>query len=249
MGSFFRIFVNFNVALSKKFEKLFSFNSNGHLLLTRLFNSIEPNQSIADVGGGKKPAKNIVGNALISQCRYDGYDLSLEELSLAKSLYTDIYQLDLTDMESEFSHRYDVVICLNTLEHVNDVTKAIYTLSKMLGTGSQLYIKLPCKYAMFAQLNLIIPNDIKKGIMHKVYPKKSGDGFKVHYDKAHPNRIIKEFEARNFTLREKNLVKWSSYFSFFFPLYVVWRLITLFQNLLISDYCESFELIFIKDAD
>ena len=44
-------------------------------------------------------------------------------------------------------------------------------------------------------------------------------------------------------IEEIRLIKWSSYFSFFFPLYIFWRLVTIMQNLLIDDYCESFEIV------
>lgn len=241
-----RKFIALNVSLSGKFEKVFSFNSDDAILLRKFCETFGSDIRVADVGGGKKPAKNIVGAELPSEITYDGYDISLDELQIAKEHYSDIFQLDLTDESSTPQKQYDAVICLNTLEHVRDVSSSIQTLSHMVADGGKLYLKLPSRYALFAQLNLLLPNDLKKKILHKVFPHKSGDGFPAYYDKSTPNRIVEICKENNLQLVEKNLVKWSSYFSFFLPLYVMWRLLTLMQNLLISDYCESFEVTFVK---
>lgn len=247
MSSLFRKFVNANVYISEKFENLFPFNADGKILLEKLFQTVQPDQSIADVGGGKKPAKFLEAIEVTPvSAIYDGYDISKEELLIAKDLYTDIYEIDLTKDSDNFPRKYDFVICLNTLEHVTDARISIRTLSKMLEDGGVLYLKLPCRYAMFAKLNLMLPNELKRKVMHTVFPHKIGDGFKAYYDRSTPHQIIEICEANGLQLQEKSLIKWTSYFSFFFPLYVVWRMITVVQNAVISDYCEAFELTLVK---
>jgi SAM-dependent methyltransferase len=239
-------FLKLNIFLSKYFEKIFPFNSNDKILLFRLLSKLKFQQSIADVGGGKKPAKNIVEVKINPKIIYDGYDISIDELIVARHHYDGVFELDLTKKQFEMPRQYDIVICLNTLEHVNDVSMSIAALSKMLKNEGKLYLKLPSKHAIFAKLNLLLPNEFKKTLMHKIFPHKVGDGFKVYYDKSTPKQIIAICEENGLQLVEMNLVKWSSYFSFLFPLYIIWRCVSICQNIFISDYCESFEVVFIK---
>lgn len=244
----FRKFVDLNVRLSRGFENLFTFNADGQLLLSKLFLSLEPHHRVADVGGGKKPAKRLEGIKDPKVAVYDGFDISKEELLIARDLYTDIFELDLTKDQTGKTKQYDVVICLNTLEHVTDTASSIETLAHMVDDNGTLYLKLPCRYAMFAKLNLMMPNELKRKIMHTVYPHKVGDGFKAYYDRCTPNQIIEICRQNGLVLQEKSLIKWTSYFSFLFPVYVVWRFVTMIQNIVISDYCEAFELVLVKKA-
>lgn len=243
-----RKFIDWNVRLSRKCEALLRFNSNDSIILRALLEGLDDNLRVADVGGGKKPAKRIIGATLKSGTTYDGFDISLEELTQARDQYSGIFQLDLTSPASQPSDKYDVIICLNTLEHVTDAAASIATLSKMLNNGGTLYLKLPSRHAMFEELNLVLPNEFKRKMLHAIFPQKIGDGFPAYYDKSTPTKITAICNKLGLDLQDKNLVKFSSYFTFFFPLYLVWRLITMVQNLVISDYCESFELRFVKSS-
>jgi len=245
-----RTFINKNKLLSKSFEnKFFSFNNNDTMLLFKLFNKyLRRNSKIADIGGGKKPIKNLYEQTKISnEIVYDGYDISKQELETARDKYTNIYELDLVQTNNKFVKKYDLILCINTLEHLDNVTNGIKNITLMIKDEGRIYIKMPCKHALFSKLNLILPNKIKNKVMHMIFPSKKGDGFLAFYDKATPIEIIEIFKKEGFLLEESNYVKWSSYFTFLFPLYFVWRIITLLQNLILKDYCESFELIFYKN--
>ena len=94
---------------------------------------------------------------------YDGYDIDMGELCLAKEHYDNIYELDLTDVIDELSvKKYDKIICLNTLEHVRDAATSIHNISNMLNQDGSIYLKLPCKHAVFAKINLSLNQEIKK---------------------------------------------------------------------------------------
>jgi len=239
-----RGFINLNIKLSSLLERLFAFEKNDAVLLNDFFDGFDKTTTVADIGGGKKPAKCLIDRKKCDVEIYDGYDIDMKELCQAKEHYDNIYKTDLTDISDELLvKKYDKIICLNTLEHVDDATKSIDILAHMLNQGGSIYLKLPCKHAVFAKLNLALPQEIKKKILHFIFPHKSGDGFKVIYDKSSPKEYIKMLEDVGFEIEEIRLIKWSSYFSFFFPLYVVWRLITVVQNSVIDDYCESFEIV------
>lgn len=237
-----RQFINANVRAAQWIEGVLGFNADDSIILRDLFASLEPGKRVADVGGGKKPAKAIIGATLPADTVYDGFDISLDELEIAKDQYTNIFQLDLTQPNTLPDHKYDVIICLNTLEHVTDARASLETLIGMLNDGGTLYLKLPSRQAMFARLNLLLPNALKRKILHAVFPHKSGDGFPAYYDQSTPDKIAAICADLGLSVQEKNLVKFSSYFTFFLPLYLVWRLVTLIQNAVLADYCESFEL-------
>ena len=84
--------------------------------------------------------------------------------------------------------------------------------------------------------------------MHVVFPSKTGDGFRAYYDKSTPNEMSKVCTENGLEVIDMAYKKSSSYFSFFFPLYALWRLYTLIQSVVISDYCESFEIILKKNT-
>ena len=245
-----RKFINKNILLSNSFEKkFFSFNKRDTILLFKFFKKyVKEDSKIADIGGGKKPIKSLYEQTNIpNKIVYDGYDISKKEFEIARNKYTNIYELDLNQTNNKFAKKYDLILCNNTLEHLNNVSKGIKNLTLMVKNKGRIYIKMPCKYSIYSQLNLILPNKFKNKIMHWIFPSKKGDGFPAFYDKATPIEIINIFRKEGFFLEEYNYVKWSSYFTFLFPLYFVWRIITIVQNLIIKDYCESFEMIFYKN--
>ena len=236
-------FIAVNIKISNAIETLFSFEKNDSQLLVEFFDKFNQKSKVADVGGGKKPAKISVGKEVVEVAVYDGFDVDLNELKIAEDYYTNIFELDLTQsLPRSLNRKYSHIVCLNTLEHVQDVEKSIKNLASMLSEDGELYLKLPCRHAVFAKLNLILPQAFKKKLLHYVYPEKSGDGFRAYYDKSTPKEYIKLLENNGLKVQNLRLVKWSSYFSFFVPLYLIWRVITLVQDKAMNDYCESFEI-------
>lgn len=243
-----RNFIEFNVRLSKKIESWFPFRNPESKLAYEFLNTINDATSVADIGGGKKPAKRLLSGRELRSRTYDGYDVDLAELRQAKDCYTNIYYLDLTSTNAKPAITYDRIICMNTLEHVRNASKAIENLAAMLKEGGIIYLKMPCKHAAFAKLNLLLPNAIKKRLLHLIYPDKIGDGFPVFYDKATPNVMCSLCESNGLRITKVALTKWSSYFSFLAPIYLAWRIYTVLQNIVTADYCESFELIAVKQT-
>lgn len=239
-----RAFIKLNIKLSLLYEKLFFFEKKDRVLLKIFFDKFCSKSVIADVGGGKKPAKIIIKKQDIDVASYDGYDIDINELNLAKKYYDDLFTINLTNqLNDRLIKKYDYVICLNTLEHVDNPAQAIKNISMLLKENGCVYLKIPCKHAIFAKLNLVLPQAFKKSLLGLIFPNKASDGFLALYEKCSPNDYTKLLEDLGFQIQEIRLIKWSSYFIFFFPFYVFWRFITLVQNLCIKDYCESFEII------
>ena len=117
----------------------------------------------------------------------------------------------------------------------------------MLKPGGKIYIKTTCRFALYARLNRILPEGLKRRILFSFFPKKAGDGFPAFYRKCSIGEI--SAIARDCDLvpdRPPNKSYYSSYFSFFVPMYAVWRTATAVQAAVNQEYCERFEIVFRK---
>lgn len=244
----FRMFVDANVWLSRQFDRLFSVRISQRPYEAVLSPKylVEPGMHIADVGGGKKP---ILDSEFIRQfgIRYSGLDIDAEELALAPAeTYHQTHIIDLTKLPEDFRPNFDLVICKSTLEHVEDAEAALVALVQILKPGGMCYINVPCRKALFARLNRLLPNNLKRRVLHTVYPHKSSDGFEAHYDRATPPEYVQML--REHGIEPQYLVQhyWSSYFGALLPVYIIWRLASALQLLFDSGYCERFEIVFRK---
>jgi SAM-dependent methyltransferase len=243
-----REFIDLNIKCSKFFDNLFYRNNSQ--LLYEFLNDINKTDKVADIGGGKKPVKLITKKDFDCEI-YEGLDFDLNELSSAPlGIYNFINTIDLNIKNEKYYNKYNKIFCLNTIEHISDVENALNELSKMLVIGGKCYIRVPCKYAFFAKLNLIINEDYKRKILFYIFPSKKSDGFPAYYHFCSINdfiRILSVDGVNQIFKTEKHLS--SSYFYFFFPFYLIWRIVSFFQYLIIDDYCESFEMIFTKEKN
>jgi 2-polyprenyl-6-hydroxyphenyl methylase/3-demethylubiquinone-9 3-methyltransferase len=239
-------FFNLNISISKYFEKLL-YLDNKNSLLSNFILEIDKNDIVADIGGGKKPVKLITGNNFNSKV-YEGLDFDINELNSAPSgYYSTINKIDLNHKNYEYYNKYDKIFCLNTIEHIKDVENALNEINEMLITGGKCYIRVPCKHALFAKLNLLLDENIKKRILFYIFPMKQTDGFPAYYNLCSINDFKFIFSKFNiFFISSSKKYYASSYFYFFFPLYLFWRLFTFFQLIFNDDYCESFEMILVK---
>jgi len=239
-------FFAWNVRISRYIDsKLYSNSSRD--LLDHFVEKFDPSDRVADVGGGKKPVLGVLrdGNFPVSQ--YDGFDIDIEELEQARTLYSNVHVVDLTEsLRDEHRNKYSKILCKSTLEHVTDDATAFNNLVDMLEDGGELYIKAPCKSAIFARLNRILPNEFKRRMLHFIFPEKVGDGFPAYYKGCSIPEMKQKAARHNMTLQASNKHMASSYFMFFVPLYFLWRLITVPQILFNKNHCENFEIVFKK---
>lgn len=242
-----RRFINLNKRLCSSLETLLP-QESGKSIYPKLVEDIKPGDAIADIGGGKKPARILLGFGGKEDYRlYDGFDIDMDELDQARDLYTNVYQLDITKDVGAFRGVYDKVICKSTLEHVLDEDAAMRGLASLLKDGGELYIMVPYRYACFAVLNRLLPNEFKKRLLHYLFPNKIGDGFPAYYLNCTASSMRESAEKAGLQFDGLNKFYFSTYFTFFFPFYLVWRLITGVQYLVDRDYCERFEILFRKD--
>ncbi|MBB5985651.1 methyltransferase domain-containing protein [Sphingobium lignivorans] len=248
MASIISRFAAANSWLARQFDRLVPYPPRqiGTLAPNELKPMFEEAHSVADVGGGKKPYAYIAGLDAGGKV-YVGLDFDPEELKNAPpSTYSETAVLDICAPDAAQFGRFDLIVCRSTLEHVTDNAAAIAGLAALLAPGGKCFVRLPCRRAAFAQLNLRLPNEAKRRMMHAVFPHKKGDGFPAFYNRCLPSQIRRLALAQGLEVIAERRTYRSTYFSFFLPFYLLWRLVGTVQYVADKDYCESFEMVFRK---
>jgi len=246
-----RSFIEFNCRWSNKFDSLAipeKFRKDGNDDFRRSFARLflKPGMKIVDVGGGKQPyidreTKKRLGLTVT------GLDIDAGELSKApKGLYDETICADITSFSGDATA--DLVICQALLEHVKDVSAAFESIASILKKDGTAIIFVPSRNAVFARLNLLLPERLKRSLMFFIFPHmRTGHGFPSYYDHCTPADFRKIAAARGLRLVDSRLYYQSSYFSFLFPVYVLWRLwVILFWLAKRDQAAETFSMAFVK---
>ena len=152
--------------------------------------ALRSGQVVVDVGGGKQPLisaeqKHAFGLTVI------GFDISAAELGAAPAgRYDECICADITDFRG--TAQADIVICQALLEHVTSTERAFRTIGSLLKPGGLALIFAPSRNAVFARLNLLLPQRLKRAILFAVFPEsRHAQGFVSYYDRCTP----RDFES------------------------------------------------------
>lgn len=223
-------FVSSQVKLSKSFDQLLpaqmSIDGNRDFIGSLVPKYLAHGQTIYDIGGGKNPYLAVSEKERLN-ARVIGIDIDESELTHAPQYAYDAYEVaDIADFMGAADA--DLVICQATLEHVQNVAGAFSAIASILKINGKALIFVPSRNAVFARLNLILPQRLKEKILYTVFPHTERDqGFVAFYDQCTPKQFRKLAGLSNMRVVEERVYYKSSYFSFFFPLYFLWRLWTL----------------------
>ena len=245
----FRGFVDANVRASRRLDRLLPavlrVDGNQDFKLDFVWSYLQRGQRIYDVGGGKQPfltddQKTRIGAVVI------GLDISEEQLTQAPAASYDVtIAADIQHYRGSYDG--DVVVCQALLEHVPDVRAALTSLRTLLKPGGILLLFVPCRNAPFARLNLLLPESVKRRLLFGLFPStRQTQGFPSFYDSCTPSDLTAAAIARGLKPIAVRHYYISSYFSFFFPLYALWRLWTLLiASLGATNFCETFSMAFV----
>jgi SAM-dependent methyltransferase len=247
MARVIRALINSQIALSSAFDLLLprSFRIDGakdfkHRIVPLHF---RPSLVIYDIGGGARPCvasetKRHLGLRLV------GVDIGREELAKAPpGIYDQMVVADITRYQEK--QAADLVVCKSTLEHVRNTEAALTTMAELLKPGGMLLVFTPCRNAMFARLNRLLPERFKRRLLSFFMSDKADHlGFPAFYDRCTP-RDFRRFVARQgLELVELRPYYMSTYFSVVFPVYVLWRIWIVASRLLAGENAaETFALL------
>jgi 2-polyprenyl-6-hydroxyphenyl methylase/3-demethylubiquinone-9 3-methyltransferase len=246
ISSLFYRFTRSQQALSRGFDRLlpadFQVDGNSDFVRNWIEPYLRPGSLIYDIGGGKNPVIRPETKRRLG-LRVAGLDIDCAELTAAP---TDAYDhricADITQFRG--GGDADLVICQALLEHVRDSRAALRAIASVLKPGGTALIFLPSRNAVFARLNLLLPESLKRTILYTVFPFTRRDqGFPAYYDHCTPadfRRIAAECGLAVDCCRPYYR---SAYFAFFFPLHFLWRLWLLVYRLFAREQAaETFSL-------
>jgi SAM-dependent methyltransferase len=236
--------------LSNAFDGLlpdeYQVDGNKHFVDHMVFPFLHYDAVVYDIGGGKNPLIDTHTKTRL-RLRVIGLDIDGTELATSPPGAYDT-QICADIAEYQGNGDGDVVICQALLEHVPNTESGLASIASILKPGGRALLFLPSRNACFARLNLLLPEKWKRGILFTVYPETERDqGFPAYYDRCTP-REMSDLAARNGLSVECCRAYYrSSYFSFFFPLHLLWRLwLMVFHAFAGTQAAETFSLVLRK---
>lgn len=239
-----RRFINWNIRLSRGFDQLlpadYKIDGNSDFKNSFAPGWLKPNLRVVDIGGGKNPFITVDQKAVLG-IHVTGVDISALELEKAP---TGAYDITICGDISKATGTgdADLCICQAVLEHVQDVEAAFIAIASFLKPGGVALIFVPSRNAVFARLNLILPERFKRYLLFTIYPQTQRDqGFPSYYNRCSPSGFRSMATSASFEIQESKYYYVSSYFRFFAPLYVLWRAwILLFRRVAGEQAAETF---------
>lgn len=239
-----RNFINWNIKMSRTFDQLLpaDYRIDGNSDFKKNFAPkwLKSNMRVIDIGGGKNPFIAVDKKTLLS-IHVTGVDISAQELERAPAGGYDVTKCaDISKIVG--SGDADLCICQAVLEHVQDVKAAFVAIASFLKPGGIAIIFVPSRNAIFAQLNLMLPERVKRYLLFAIFPQTRLDqGFPSYYNRCTPAGFRSMAEHAGLEIQEAKCYYVSSYFSFFLPAYVLWRVwILLFRRVAGEQAAETF---------
>lgn len=246
-----RRFIEWNRKLSWKFDswfipQKFCIDGNRDFIDSFARKHLKEGLHVFDIGGGKNPYVNRATKDRLA-LTVVGVDIDAGELARAPDgLYDRTVCADITAYSGDGTA--DLVICQALLEHVKDVNAAFASINSILKPGGKAIIFVPSRNAVFARLNLLLPEKLKRWLLFAIFPQSRRDqGFPSYYNRCTPEDF--RAMAESYGLKETEFRPYfqSTYFSFFFPVYAVWRLwMLLFWMLKRDQAAETFSVAYLK---
>ena len=245
-----RTLIDWNLKASRGFDRLFPvkyrIDGNRDFLDYFVPPYLVSGYCVYDVGAGKQPYLTAdVKRAL--KLTLTGVDIDQDELDRAPpGIYDKTICADIGQYKG--AGDADLVICQALLEHVRNVDGAFAAIASILKPGGRALIFVPSRNALYARLNLLLPQAFKKRLLHAVYPKtREGQGFPSFYDQCTPRDFRRLAQQHDLIVEKERFYYISSYFAFFVPLYILWRLWILgYHGLAGEQAAETFCMALVK---
>lgn len=246
-------FFSLNSAISQYIDQLApgraKVDGNHYFKNHILANAFEAEMIVWEVGGGSQPYLSSSKKEILN-IKVMGLDISQEELDAAPpGAYDHKYVTDLCTYTGAADA--DIVICQSTLEHVPNTNSAIRAMSSIIKPGGKVYIFVPCRNALYARLNLLLPEKIKNYLLKEVSPNLlEHQGFPAFYNDCVPSKIEKCAQTHNLKVVERHHFWASSYFKNFVPAYIIWRAWQLILYLFLkNNAAETFIFVLQKNTN
>jgi 2-polyprenyl-6-hydroxyphenyl methylase/3-demethylubiquinone-9 3-methyltransferase len=247
-----RSLIDSQIALSRAFDRLLplSFRIDGSKdFKQRIVPSyLRPGLIVYDIGGGARPCVDPETKRRLG-LKITGLDIDEEQFAKApREAYDRAIVTDIATYQEQ--NAADLVVCKSTLEHVRDTGAAVATMARLLNPGGTLLVFVPSRNALYARLNVLLPQHVKMGLLRTFMPHRADHlGFPAVYDHCTPRDFCRFAVSQGLQIKELRAYYISSYFSVVFPVYVLWRIwIIVYRAAAREHAAESFILIAQKPA-
>lgn len=207
-----------SVAFDRLLPASYSVEGSRHYRHVLLPGVLKPELRIWDIGSGRYPMiSKSCRDAL--RLHVTGLDLSAEELALAD--YDRAVAADACTFVGE--EDADLVVSHCCFEHLPDTEGGFRAVASILKPGGVAVIYNPSRAALFAKLNLLIPEGVKRWFLSLLPHKGGHGGWPAVYDRATPKQF--EILAYRAGLDVVAVHRYwiSGYFLTLPPLHVAWR--------------------------
>lgn len=252
MSTLLNRFVQSQVRLSLWFDSLlpirYQLDGNRQYLDAIAPAALRPGLAIWDIGAGKNP---VIPVSLKQQLGLSvtGLDIDPNELASAPTgAYDATVCADVTKFRG--SAEADLVLSATLLEHVSDNRAAIDAIASTLKPGGRALLFLPSRNAVFARLNILLPESWKRAILFTIFPQtRRNHGFPAYYDRCTPVGFRQLAREAGLEVEDVQAYFRSCYFTFLFPLHLLWRAwILLYHKLAGEQAAETFAITLRKPA-
>jgi SAM-dependent methyltransferase len=250
-SSLFRKLIASQARLTRKFDELlpgrYRIDGNADFIDNLVPRYIAAGAVVYDVGGGKNPLLDAQRKAQLG-LKIIGLDIDAGELAAAPpGCYDRTICADIVSYGG--AQDADLAICQALLEHVPDAAQALTAIASILKPGGQALLFVPSHNAVYARINLLLPQKLKERILFGIYPHmRRSQGFPAYYDRCTPAALEALALRQGLRAVERRVYFQSDYFRFCFPIHVLWRLwVLLFRSLAGDQAAETFSLVLRKE--
>jgi len=179
-------------------------------------------ESICDVGCSNGYITSLIQKKF-PKCKIVGLDYDFENIKIAQEKYPEI-DFDLINLNNNFTYnkKFDLVYCLETLEHVGDIKSAIINLKNICTESGTIMISVPIEHGPIGVIKYVLkvvlynysPEEINasrldyfkalfsRGRISRMRPRREGFGTHFGFDYRDVDDVLVSmnlnFRAKNF---------------------------------------------------
>lgn len=174
---------------------------------------VSPGALVLDVGGGARATLDPVARP--EGCRYIGLDPDRNGLGVGQ--YDERIHGSIEDSHPELVGTVDLIISMNTLEHIPNMCTAVTRLHELLKPDGVLLAQFAGRWAFFAVASRLMPHQVRTRLLASLIDGNEEDHFPTVYDQCtdrHLDQLLSSWSKHEIT----PYYRAAGYFAFSRPL-------------------------------